>query len=392
LELNEKLRHLSDQQIEDLIRKYEDKNIKLIDLINEYKLDVKPAGLLKILPPVTTKILCIYCGHDMYQEREGRSSYSYEKTKFCFNCGHKEYSDSWYIAQECECENCLAYRTRLIQDKKNQIKNLYGKEQQKRDFSEISFRNQVDLIYVLLNNPQDNTFVITPSHLIFKHKKEWIRKLNRLLDTNVLTISPNSDVNAFEDEDFPHTAIIEKVTYNVNVYFTNDTIKQIDNNVYFKEKVKPEELLSVLKEYIYTDAIRNFTKFLEERNLKLNITENANSLFINLLDKVSYTQLVNLCYHVAAYFSDKVLTKKMKKDVACNSVLLNVSKFYDNTINSGWVLNNNDYGHAGEELKYYVERILGKKLKLLTMVLSVEILEEAENIERNYDMDTKKFY
>ena len=90
--------------------------------------------------------------------------------------------------------------------------------------------------------------------------------------------------------------------------------------------------------------------------------------------------------------SDNVTTGNIKRDFACKCALPNVTKLYNRYIDSGWEFNNKDYGHIGDELKNFVERILGKKLKLLNMPLSAESLEKAENIEINYDMETRKFY
>lgn len=395
MELNEKLKHLSEQQIEEVIRKYEDKSIKLADIINEYKIDVKPSGLLKILPPVKTEILCIYCGSNMYHEREGRTSYGYKdvnKNMFCDSCGHKEYPKSWGRIQECECKNCVSYRLQLVQEKRDLIRHLYEGEQQKINFTEMEFRDQVDLIYILMNNPKKNIFEVAPIKFHSIDKKQWIRRLNRLLDIKAISVSPDTEISAFKDDDFPYTVFIDKAVYRINILFEDDTIEQINNNAYFREKISPEEKLTVLKEYVYNDAISRFSEFLMERHLELNITENANTRFIDLINVISYTQLISLCIKVAKYFSDKVITGEMNKKAACNAALLNVSKFYENAIENSWILHHLDYKCAGEDLRYYVERILGKKLELLKMVLSVDIIENADNIEKSYDRDTKNYF
>jgi hypothetical protein len=394
LELNEKLKHLSAQQIEEVIRKYEDKSIKLVDIISEYKIGVKPVGLLKILPQVKTETSCIYCGSNMYHEREGRNSYTYNginKITFCDVCGHKEYPKSRSRINQCECDNCVSYRLQLIQDKRDLIRHLYEEEQEKLNFSEIEFRDQIDLIYVLMNNPKRNIFEVVPIKFDAIDKKQWIRRLNRLLDIKVLSVSPDTEISAFKDDDFPYTVFIDKAIYRINVLFEDDTIDQINNNSYFREKTSSEEKLAVLKEYIYNDAISLFSEFLMERHLELIITENANNSFIGLINKISYSQLTCLCIKVAKYFSDKVITGEMSKKAACNAALLNVSKFYENAIESNWELHHLDLKYVGKDLQYYVERILGKKLDLLKKVLSDDLIENTDNIEKNYDRDTKGY-
>jgi hypothetical protein len=393
--LDEKLKHLSEQQIEEVIRKYENKSIKLAEIISDYKIDVKPAGLLKILPPVKTENSCIHCGCNLYHEREGRTSYNcndVNKTMFCDNCGHKENPKLWGRIQQCECQNCVSSRLRLIQEKRNLIKHLYEEERSKISFHEMEFRDQVDLIYILLNNPNRNTFEVASVKFDLIDKKQWMRRLNRLLDIKAISVSPNTEISAFKEDNFPYTVFIDKAVYNINVSFSDDTIDQINSNIYFSENISLEERLIVLKEYIYTDAINRFSEFLMERHLELNIADNANDRFIDLIDTISYTQLISLCIKVAKYFSDKVVTGEMNKKAACNAALLNVSKFYDNAIDNSWELHHLDYKYAGEELRYYVEKILGKKLSLLKMPISVDIIENADNIEKNYDRDTKNYF
>ena len=62
MEINEKLKHLTETQIEEVVTMYMDKSIKISDILSKYNIDVKPGGLLKILPPVRTNDVCVICG------------------------------------------------------------------------------------------------------------------------------------------------------------------------------------------------------------------------------------------------------------------------------------------------------------------------------------------
>lgn len=52
MEINRKLEHLTEEQIEEVITMYKDKSIRLSNIISKYNIDVKPSGLLSILPPI----------------------------------------------------------------------------------------------------------------------------------------------------------------------------------------------------------------------------------------------------------------------------------------------------------------------------------------------------
>ena len=44
MEINEKLKHLTETQIEEVVTMYMDKSIKIADILSKYNIDVKPGG------------------------------------------------------------------------------------------------------------------------------------------------------------------------------------------------------------------------------------------------------------------------------------------------------------------------------------------------------------
>lgn len=195
-------------------------------------------------------------------------------------------------------------------------------------------------------------------------------------------------VNAFCKENFPNEYYVAKVQYNVNVIFDDEILYKINNNSYFIENSNEEELIILLKKYIYDDLIRQFEDMLNSRRLQLHISENANDKFIELIDKISYTQILTLCNRVAVFFSDKVLTGNMSKSMAKNAALLNVSKFYDRAIQSDWTINHAEICHIGKELQFFIERILNKKTTILKDIASAENLRKWKNLEKDYNRQT----
>ena len=123
---------------------------------------------------------------------------------------------------------------------------------------------------------------------------------------------------------------------------------------------------------------------LVDRRLQLHISEKANNRFIELIDQISYTQILELCKRVAVFFSDKTLTGNMTKSIAKNAVLLNVSKFYDRAIESDWILNHADLEYVGEELNFYIERVLNKEITILKDVACVDNLRNWKRREIDY--------
>lgn len=389
LKVHEKLKHLTEEEINEVVDLYQNKEVKVKDIISKYKIDVKPTGLVKILPPVKVDRLCPYCHQNMYYNLEARGSYSYSvdsNIKFCLSCGHKEYPERWGDKEECNCGNCQEMKEKKRQEKQNMIYELYQKEYEKVQFSSLTLEDKVILIYILMNNPNHNTETIAPC----RSSKEWIRKLNRLLEMKIISLSPRTDVEAFTEEEFPNRYYVAKATYDINVIFDDDEILQINNRKYFIQEHEEVELLDLLKKYIYDDAIESFSDMLEQRRLSLYKAEEAKNKFIQLLDEISYTQILYLCERVAKFFSDRVLTGDMSRSLARNAALINVSKFYERAIESEWLINHYDYEKAGEELRFYVEQILGKPLSILKEVANVENFKNWPDIGNTYEQETRE--
>lgn len=386
MEINRKLEHLTEEQIEEVITMYKDKSIRLSNIISKYNIDVKPSGLLSILPPIKTDEVCAICGAYLYQKLKPRTGYASDsqKDKFCLECGHWVYAKSIWETKKCTCEGCKAIAKAEEERKKKQIQEIYSKEKAQINFTELTLSDQIKLVYVLMNNSFHNVSEIAP----MEPEGKCIQYINRLTEIKAISVSPESAVNAFCKENFPNEYYVAKVQYNVNVIFDDEILYKINNNSYFIENSNEEELIILLKKYIYDDLIRQFEDMLNSRRLQLHISENANDKFIELIDKISYTQILTLCNRVAVFFSDKVLTGNMSKSMAKNAALLNVSKFYDRAIQSDWTINHAEICHIGKELQFFIERILNKKTTILKDIASAENLRKWKNLEKDYNRQT----
>ena len=205
-----------------------------------------------------------------------------------------------------------------------------------------------------------------------------------MVEIKAISVSPESEVEAFCEDDFPNKYYVAKVHYDVNVIIDEAALHKINKNTYFLGCSEDEELITLFKEYIYNDLIIKFEEMLEARRLQLHISENANNRFIELIDKISYTQILALCNRVAVFFSDKVLIGDMTKSVAKNAALLNVSKFYDRAVESEWTLNHAEIDYVGRELNFFIEKVLNKDITILKDVASVENLKNWSKREIDY--------
>lgn len=383
MEVNEKIKHLSEKQIEEVIAMYQDKSIKISDILEKYKIDVRPSSLLKVLPPMRTELICPICGEYLYQNIEARTTYTYssdERDKFCLCCNHYEYANTRWRKRVCNCEGCKEKIKLAEEKKKNLIRNTYGRERKKVEFADLELEDQIRLVYLLFNNTYHNTSQIAPMDA----NDDWIVNLNRMVEIGAISVSPRSEIEAFCEEDFPNRYYVSKVIYDVNVVFDDDTLSKINKNEFFIECGNEEKLVEIYKEYIYCDLIEKFEDMLETRRLQLHISQNANDRFCELIDKISYTQILALCNRVAVFFSDKVLIGDMSKSVAKNAALSNVSKFYERAVASDWSLIHADIDHVNKKLEFFITRVLNKDISILKDVASVENVKKWEKRDVDY--------
>lgn len=233
MEINRKLEHLTEEQIEEVITMYKDKSIRLSNIISKYNIDVKPSGLLSILPPIKTDEVCAICGAYLYQKLKPRTGYASDsqKDKFCLECGHWVYAKSIWETKKCTCEGCKAIAKAEEERKKKQIQEIYSKEKAQINFTELTLSDQIKLVYVLMNNSFHNVSEIAP----MEPEGKWIQYINRLTEIKAISVSPESAVNAFCKENFPNEYYVAKVQYNVNVIFDDEILYKINNNSYFIE-------------------------------------------------------------------------------------------------------------------------------------------------------------
>ena len=101
--LHKKLAHLTPEQVNDLVTRYNDDE-KLVSLIEAFNIDAKPGGLVHLLPPVVHKDLpCPYCPQtNLISKQPARTSAPrHPESPHCPGCKHRH-------AVRCPCKPCKA--------------------------------------------------------------------------------------------------------------------------------------------------------------------------------------------------------------------------------------------------------------------------------------------
>ena len=220
--MSKDLNHLSNIEIEALMQRYYNGE-SITNLINEYHLSVRTNELYKLFPPkVCQNEICKYCKEPLVRNRLSKTANKWEHNDFniyCPLCNHKPYEPN------CKCHNCTKEKQLLIEYRKRQIKEVYAQKTNPVDFYNLSFEQKVFLGTLCRTLCKENLLEINPyieSNVKLTPTNELRRQIYTSLSyKEIIAVSPSSSIEAFaiDDDDFPNTYYIYKVTYYLNLKF-----------------------------------------------------------------------------------------------------------------------------------------------------------------------------
>ena len=376
------LKNLTHSEINSLIEDYKNKKMSIQTIIDKYDLNIAPAKLNKLLPPVETEEICPFCNENMFKRLRRTSPSTGRKQIFCETCGHVIYIGG-YGKKLCKCENCEKARVEAEEEKRLKIIETIKMEQSnfsKYEISEISLEDHLCIYRIISETPviDINEGIIGTIPLLKMHE-EYIdlEQVCALTNKSILLLSEKTPVTAFTSEP-PYKYKMSEVYYILNITDAPNIIKSIKNCSYFKNYFSIEENIGFLKYLIHEDLILNMHKKMNKRNLNLYVSATASENLYNLLDTLSYAQLDYLCYKAATFYSDKVITKSMRKDVAERMALSTIYSYYEKAQENGWTIHKSKMFGLGEQLRTFVEDNLGKNIEILNYVPTKELLMSEE--------------
>ncbi len=98
--MNKDLSHLTEAQVNELIKRYYN-NEKIEDLLNEFNLDIHSSRLVKLFPTIVcSELFCIYCpSTNLITNHKSRADNWSKPAPSCPLCRHQE-------RDACYCDNC----------------------------------------------------------------------------------------------------------------------------------------------------------------------------------------------------------------------------------------------------------------------------------------------
>ena len=198
---HKKLAHLTPEQVDDLIKRYNDDE-KLPSLIEAFNIDAKPTGLIFLLPAVVHKdLLCPYCPDtNLISKQPARTSVpSHPESPHCPRCRHRH-------AEWCPCKPCRAKAEAKRRESDKKKRQVIGatctREHDTPSPETLTLQDAVFLMAIARHAATENLSYLKPYHTY----KEALAPLpecrhdiiTHLYERGLIAISPDSDVNAFE--------------------------------------------------------------------------------------------------------------------------------------------------------------------------------------------------
>lgn len=143
---------LSESEREEISSLYDDKSIKLDDIVKKYNLPFDKSILPALILPRQTDETCKWCGEKLFMKRRRTAMYA-KNSAFCIKCGHVN-------DISCACDRCVDYRERQKeqeraaeeqrrQEKSRRIIEKYVKKTTPIDFNSLTLIDKVKIGTIL---------------------------------------------------------------------------------------------------------------------------------------------------------------------------------------------------------------------------------------------------
>lgn len=371
MEINEKLSHLSKDDLRNLIERYY-KNDKVSDLINEFNIDCRPSELIKLFPLEEFKdILCDYCNVPMVRKLKSRNEHS-SGVIYCPSCLHR------LEDIDCNCDNCNEKKRYLLLSKQEVSRKI--------DINELSLRDRIYIATLLRgvewNEFNDKIIIYSLESTDKKLAALWDRELEilkYLSKRGIISVDFNSDLEAFTgnliEGTYGDKYYISKVRYILNMEYSNELLNP---NIDLKNE-DIDEIYEIAREIILEECYEYLINQMSKVKFSFSPGKKTEEVFNELLDKFSVGQVYGIIYNSITNATRYYQEGNVSKQQASNSVITRCEGYGERAIANGWNVKPFSRPRDCEQSimsKLYFNRILSIGDKSFTTVFSIDIFKE----------------
>lgn len=352
--INKNLKHLSNEQILEVIKKYYSDE-KIQDILDEYKISTTPSTLIKTFPTKFVDEKCEKCGCQLVVKFKSKSS-MYEKEKVnCLQCGHDKNK------RFCNCRLCKAEHKVMFLEKEEQLKKalqekiekvqnaLESNEVLKILEDNLTLEDRLYMSALLRCSLSEDMSIINPlgkiDRILAPTEKFVQEIIKTLVARKIIKVSRESSLDAFDirvDETGAEgvTYRIYDAKYEINVISEDgDYGALIKRLMYPNPEIFDEEFCYEMWKKV---ALKESEEYLlyEMRKVGYNFTpgEKTYRVLENLLDHFSIGQIYNIIYRAVANSTRRYQAKEITKIHAQNSVIASCELQGERAVAENWTL------------------------------------------------------
>lgn len=337
----EKIAHLSEKQISELMAKYY-AGAKNTFLIDEYNINIKPNDIYKVFPLKITSFDCPYCKTNPLKIQPlSRSSYSPE-IAFCEICGHEHNTN-------CRCNNCKHEREVEKQNNIIKIQNFIYEQyeedlQEQYIFEELTVQERLYAAALLRTCLSEDMTIIkslrqTSSRLA--PTVEYTYKIiKELRAKRIIAFSPDADYDSVTIENNRISAYyIDRMSWHLNVcseYMSEDEIlKELTYPTNFDMEI--ENVCELWQEVAFYEALEYLEARLTEYKLPTDVLgEKTFSAIQMALRFYSTSQVFNIIWSAAKSAAAYYQKERITKNQAVTSIAGAITRHVERSIADRW--------------------------------------------------------
>lgn len=314
---------------------YNNTELPVSKIYEKYAIDKNIRSLAKEFPKEIVDKVCPYDGSHLEEWLPSRSGNAAYRIPECPKCGHKEENN-------CSCVGCMKKAEEEKKKQRELIISAYSIEVPKIKYESLSVRDKIFLSALLRSGlNEEMTKIIGKSLLENKMSSTAdfdLEILNELDSKQVILVDPQSPLDAFVKENFPHSYYVYEVNYLLNID-TNVTdisaIEYPDREDIIKNR---DECLQIWKEIAEAECYAYLQDQMHRKRFMFNPGPKTKLVINHLLEEYSVCQIRNLIWgsvkDAAAWYQEGNISKMH----AANSVITRLNNRGEHAKAENWNL------------------------------------------------------
>lgn len=348
---NEVLTQATREEISTL---YENKSLKIEDIINRYDLPFSKSKLPSLILPKQTGNKCKWCGEFLYIRRLRTMSRYTINPEYCICCGHVN-------AGNCTCPNCVEMRAQQVkqeraaaerrrEDKRLKILSKYGKKTPLIDYDSLSLLDKVRIGIIFFHTGGKSVFTLED----YGDKLYPFDEINILLEmfqNTLLIIDDDVNPDAFSD-DLERCNLL-KIRFKININIDDEEIEQLMNGK-LSLSSKDFQLL-----WMYMAQLQ-LTEYLVSKMNKYNLPftpgKITETLINDMLEHFSISRSMSLIYSAITKACARYQAGGISRKHAANTAITIGKEYLRRAVDESWTVKEfgRDYDTAISSAEEYL--------------------------------------